>query len=249
VAVLTSPRLRAVLPVGRVAPAPEEATPPDHTVEPSPDAADLTRQALVHAVEKLGCEVRVTGSRRWWDGDAWVPLLTVRLAGRPAWVVESVGGITVLPAHTWTARRVLRRSRSAASGSRLAAPGSRHLGSIAVGAPTRSGVELVRGALSGTQRRQRLAARRRAALLASAADGELPGQLGLFDAEEAGAEPLTAPAVPGMEPRDVEVPLVRIVQSGDVRRCPQNGCGGLVPIPDPGVAEHAPAACPACSRH
>lgn len=246
-AVLTSPRLRSALPVGRLAPAPEVEARPAADVEPGPDR--LTREALVTAAERLGCEVRVSGSRRWWDGDAWVPLLAVRLAGRPAWIVESVGGIAVLPPRDRAARRQLRKTRTVVAGPALAAPGTRRLGSIGVGSPTRAGVELVRGALSPSQRRNRLAARRRAALLASAVDGELPGQLGLFDDEEAGAEPLTAPPVPGLAPREVEVATVRIVQSGDVRRCPQNGCGGLVPIPDPGVAETVATVCPACSRH
>jgi hypothetical protein len=245
------PRLRAALPVG---PVPRPPGPPRPDV-PVDDPEALTRDLLERAAATVGPQARVTGFRRWWDGDAWVPLLTLRIAGRPAWLVESGGQLQVLPPRQRQARWVLRRGRPVPSGGPLAPPRTRQHGSIAVGAPTRRGVEVLRGALSPRQLRERAEARRRA-LVRSGVE-EAPGQLGLFEEADEDAVVLSSDVAgtqiasagrrrQGAAPPPVRV--VRVVYDGDVVRCRHSGCGALVPLPAPGDEGTEVPVCPLCSR-
>ena len=244
------PRLRAPLPVGPVPPPPG---PPGPDV-PADDPEALTRDLLERTAATVGPQARVTGFRRWWDGDAWVPLLTLRIAGRPAWLVESGGQLHVLPPRQRLARRVLRRGRPVPAGGPLAPPRTRQHGSIAVGAPTRQGVEVLRGALSPRQLRERAEARRRA-LVRSGVE-EAPGQLGLFgEADEdvvAESPSGTVVAVTAAHRRGEVAPrplrVVRVEHDGDVVRCRRSGCGALVPLPAPGDEDAEVPACPLCAH-
>ena len=244
------PRRGAALPVGPLAPPPLDE-PAERLADPVRDPDGLTRDLLVRAAEGLGPGVRVLDfRRRWWDGDAWVPLLTVRVAGRPAWLVESAGDLHVLPARAPLARTLLRRGRRLLDGLPLARPGTRRRGSIAVGAETPATVLLLDGGPSAAQRREttwaRRQGRRKAEALAAVVDGAGPDQLELFDEATAGGEAPVTP-LPDLDPRDDAVATVRVVQGADVLPCPR-GCGALVPLPPPGTAEDDDGACPVCSR-
>ncbi|MDP9407599.1 MAG: hypothetical protein M3P95_07000, partial [Actinomycetota bacterium] len=113
-------------------------------------------------------------------------------------------------------------------------------------APTRPGVELLRGALSPRQVRDRAEARRRA--LAPTGGDETPGQLGLFAYVEPEGDPASAPpaALTSHAPRPARV--VRIGTDGDVVRCRRSGCGALVPLPPPGADGDGTPTCPLCRR-